>query len=225
MDRAEISAERTGFWGQAVLWLCRSLLLAGYQCSEHSVPLDIYCDSLSVLRPVGVLSRHFSGIRVLVFNTFRLYSGWDNDLGILSPVPSPQWHQVTVQVSCWADFVLLGRTRPQHPQFCPTYCIFLIKKSIFLKLKATAKQPVQLLTPHFVVFNQLWNIWVHSAETPTWADFFPHLLISPTPIVPGESWGRLSWRYVGLNQCLTEITQMSPLSWIKLWSLVEFRAR
>lgn len=72
MDR---TGEKTGFWGQLVLWLCRSLMLAGYQCSEHSVPLAIYCDSLSVLQPVGVLPRHFRRITVLVFNAFRLYSG------------------------------------------------------------------------------------------------------------------------------------------------------
>lgn len=80
---------------------------------------------------------------------------------------------------------------------------------------------MQLLTPHFVVFNQLWNIWVHSAKTQPWAGFIPLLLISPAPIVQGRAEGAWAW----LKQCLTEIMQMSLLSWIKLWSLGEFRAR
>lgn len=73
-----------------------------------------------------------SGIRVLVFNNSGLCSGWDNDLGILCPVLFTQWHQVTVQEPCWADFVVLGRTQPWCPQLCPTFFIFLMKKSLFL---------------------------------------------------------------------------------------------
>lgn len=53
MGRAGPSAEKTVFWGQPVLWLCRSLMLAGCQCSGHSaLSLGLYWDSLAVLSPV-----------------------------------------------------------------------------------------------------------------------------------------------------------------------------
>lgn len=48
---------------------------------------------------------------------------------------------------------------------------------------------MQLLTAHFVVFNQLWNVGVHSAETETWADLSHTYSSAQLPLFQGRAEG------------------------------------